>query len=309
MSAPLRTFLLAFMSVAFGTLVWFAVSMSDEYQVVTSAPLHLEGIPAGKAVRTPVPPSIELKLAGNGWRLASTFWTGHLGVSFPVSRFSGRNLFITAGDVAEAIGLRPGVRLVSTTPDSIAVGLDWAAQKTVPVQLDCQLAFKDGYGQVGPAIVTPESVVITGAESILREIDVWKTTRTVMENLKGPVEADVALTPSVVYLLGFSVPLVHVRINVEPFAEKTLSGLPVDCEDVVADRELILIPPKIDLVVRGGIRQLAGLAPDDFHVTVHYGDVLADSSGAVDATVQAPSGIQVVAKRPDRLQYVVRKRM
>lgn len=297
------------LSVVFGVLVWFSVAMSDQYHLVVWAPLSIESVPAGKSVRTSVPPTLELKLRGSGWQVASLFWASELKLSFPYSMFNGQRRAITLTDVAELIGRRPGLQLIAMSPDSIFVELDRMAWRTIPVQLDCQMLFKDGYGQIGPAVVVPESVTIAGAESVIRTIDAWNTTHTIFENVKVPIDADIPLASSMLYMVSFSTPKVHIRINVEPFAEKTLGGIPVDAVSVAANRELILIPPRIDLVVRGGIRQLSLLTPDDLHVRVNYAAVLADSSGSVEAEVQAPSGVQIVARKPERLQYVVRKRM
>ena len=102
---------------------------------------------------------------------------------------------------------------------------------------------------------------------------------------------------------------IRVQFNVQPFAEKPFSGLPVEVLDVPANRELILIPPKIDIVVRGGIEQLSGLSLRDFTASVEFGTVVNDTSGFIDPQIGPPSGIQVMSKRPDRLQYIVRKRL
>jgi YbbR domain-containing protein len=295
--------------VIFGVLVWFSVAMSEQYQVPVTVPLELEGIPAGKAIRTAVPPALQLKLRGTGWQLASLLWASNLRLEFSLQMFQGAKQTITRTDVAERVAARPGIQLVDMSPEYVLVELEREGSKTVPVALDCQVSFKEGYGQVGPNQVTPDSVTVSGAESLLRSVDAWSTVHGAFENVRSAVEDDLVLAPSTTFRLSLSTPRVHVRINVEPFAEKTLSGLPVEAAAVAPNRELILIPPKIDLVVRGGIKQLANVGVGDFRVSVNYRNVLADSSGTVDADVEAPSGMQVVSKKPERLQYVVRKRL
>ena len=167
-----------------------------------------------------------------------------------------------------------------------------------------------GYGFVSTVtVVTPESVVISGAETLLRTIDAWSTVHRSFGSIRAPLEADLDLAPSTTYRVALSERRVHMRLDVEPFAEKSTTGLPVGIVAGAPNRELILIPPRIDLVVRGGIKQLAVLGPGDFHVSVDYRNVLADSSGTVEADVDSPPGVQVVARKPDRLQYVVRKRL
>jgi YbbR domain-containing protein len=296
-------------SAVFGILVWISVSMSEQYQIAVSVPISIDNIPEGKSIRTPVPQALHLKLRGDGWRLASLLLGSDLRMHFPLQSLRAGKKAITFTDVAERIANRPGIQLLDMVPDSVFVDLDRTSHKKVAVVLDYAVSFREGYGQVGPTTVTPESVIVTGAETLLRTIDSWSTVRGVFENLKAPMEADLPLAPSPIYLVSLSTSKVHLRINVEPFAEKVFSGLPVEIRSVAPNREVILIPPKIEIVARGGIKQLSNTSPSDFQLVVDYRMILADTTGIIDPDITAPPGIQVVSRRPEHLQYVVRRRL
>ncbi len=305
----MKNFYIVVLSLAFGVLVWLSVAISDEYQVTVQAPLKIENIPPGMAISTSVPPTITLKLHGKGWQMAAALWTSDLTLTFPVQMFTGGKNAITFSDVAEKLSARIGVQLVDMSPESVYVQLDQQTQKTVPIVLDCQLAFKEGYGQVGTTVIVPDSVTVLGAAEVLRSIDSWSTVHGNFDNLRASLEANLALAPAGSRMVELSVARVHLAADIEPFAEKTVSGLLVEVRNVTPGRELILIPPKIDVVIRGGIRQLSNITMDDFHVSVDYGNVVADSSGYVDADIVAPPGVEVVARTPEHLQYVVRRRL
>jgi hypothetical protein len=98
-----------------------------------------------------------------------------------------------------------------------------------------------------------------------------------------------------------------VHINVQPYAEKVFSGLTIELRTPPQNREVILLPPRIDIVVRGGIRQLASLTNEDFQPIVEYRVVAEDTTGRVEPVVIAPPGIQVVSKKPEKVQYIVRR--
>ena len=293
----------------FGIIVWLSVSMSDQFQITVPVPLTVENVPEGWAVRTAVPSALQVKLRGDGWRLAALLLGPSLRLDIPLNSLPAGNRAISFNDVADRISLRPGVQLVDMKPDSVFLGLDRFVRKKIPVLLDCTVSFRDGYGQVGAFIVEPDSVTIGGAESVLATIESWRTQKTAFEDLKNPVETNVPLAASNTYLITLSVPTVQVRINVQPIAEKVFSGLPVEIYAVPSNREVILIPPKIDAVVRGGIKQLSNLSSNDFRVSVNYATILSDTTGTVDAEIGAPGGVQVVSKQPEPLQYIVRKRL
>jgi len=293
----------------FGVMAWASVSLREQYVVTVTAPFVLEDIPEGWAVRSSLPPSMQLRFRGDGWHLATMLMGGVPRLVFSAGTLPATNKPITFSDVAERVLLTPGVQLLDIKPDSVRVDLDRSVRKRVPVVLDCIASFREGYGQVGPTSVVPDSITITGAESLLRGVDSWKTEHRAFENLRAPLDASVPLTPPGARVFAFSAPSVRVSIWVEPFAEKVISGIPVDVAGVPGNREVILIPPRIELVVRAGIKQLATLSQPDFHVSTSYVRIVADSTGAIDPEIAAPQGVQVVSRRPDRIQYIVRTRL
>jgi YbbR domain-containing protein len=187
--------------------------------------------------------------------------------------------------------------------------LDRKGDKTVAVIPDVTLSFRDGYGQVGPVIVSPESITVSGAATVLGQITAWHTAAVRFDDLKNPLEEDVRIAENADHPLEFSPASVKIRVNIQPFAERVFSGLPVEIRDLPPNRDVIFIPPKVEIVARGGIRQLASVLPVDFQVSVDYTSILNDTTGYIDPTVTPPSGMQVVAQRPERLQYIVRKRL
>lgn len=296
-------------TVLIGIFLWLSVTLRDQYQITVAAPLVIEDIPEGVAIRTPVPRTVQLKFRGNGWRLAGLLMGPDMEVHIPFNALPQGNRTITTSEIAERISFSPSVELVNMNPDTIAVRLDRFRSKRVPVVPDLGITFKEGYGQVGSVLVSPDSVTIDGAETLLQEITSWKTSRASFDELKVPVEEEVLLAQSNNLMLSLAPASVRVRINVQPFAEKVFSGLPVEISGLPANRDVIFIPPKMEIVARGGIRQLASLLPVDFQLEISYDRIVADSTGTIEPDVVAPSGIQVVARRPERLQYIVRKRL
>jgi YbbR domain-containing protein len=293
----------------FAALLWVIVNMREQYQTTIAAPLVVEGIPQGKAIQTPIPQYIYLKCRSDGWTLAGLTMGGEARCVVDIGSLPSSQTVITLKDVVERLNLPLGIQPITMKPESIFVALDRFSQKRVPVVLDCQLSFKEGYGLVGSPTVAPETVLIGGAETVLGTISFWRTSHATFENLKASVETDVSLADTSFYKLRFRPALVRVRLNVQPFAEKAFSGLPVEVLSVPSYREIIVIPPKIDIVVRGGIDQLSALSLRDFRASVDYNVLVNDTSGFMDPLIVPPAGVQLVSKRPERLQYIVRKRL
>jgi len=296
-------------TVLFGILVWLSVAMREEYHVSVAAPLMIEDVPPDWAIRTPVPSTVQLRFRGDGWRLAGLLLGPEIRLAFPYATFSSGKGTITTSDIAEKIGLRAGIQLVDVNPDSIRVAIDPFAEKMVPVVPEYTISFREGYNQVGSIVVQPESVTIGGAAAVLAQIDSWPTTQVSFEDVRAPVDTRIPLGSSTAYNLTFSARAVRMRIDVQPIAEKVFSGLPVAVLSVPTTHEVILIPPKVELVVRGGIEQLSQLTLPQFHVWVDYETIRAETTRTIETHVLAPEGMQIVRKTPERLEFIVRKKL
>jgi YbbR domain-containing protein len=293
----------------FAALLWVSVNLGNTFQTLVVVPLTLTGLPRGMAMQAPVPRSLLLKLNGEGWRLAAFSLGTEIQCAIDLTTLQPGQSTITMPDVVERLGLPGGVQPVDMNPDSIIVAFDSLAERRVPVALDYVAMFRDRYGQVGPAVATPDSVTLSGAASVLAAIDSWKIAPAVFENLKAPLEVTVPLAESDRYQISVSPREVRLRIDVQWFAEKVLSGITVDVLSVPPHREVILVPPRLDLVVRGGVELLSRVRPIDVRASLDYVIILSDTTGALAPEVVAPPGVQIVSCSPERLQYIVRKRL
>jgi hypothetical protein len=296
------------LAVLFGVVAWTVVSLRDHFVVTVSASLEIADVPDGWAIETAVPPSILVRLRGDGWHLAGVMLGRAPQVRFSLNdRPRGSRVFVRA-DVADQISLPEGVTLLEIKPDTLRVELDRAVSKKIPVELACSISFRDGYGQTGPVVVAPDSVTVSGAESLLRGVKSWKTERASFEDLKASLDEHVSLAPAGMMAVNLSSQKVRVSVNIEPVAERVVQGIALEATDLPPDREVIFLPPRIDVTVRSGIKQLAGLQPHDLRASSSYIRIASDSTGMVSFEVACPPGFQVVAHRPDKVHYVVRKR-
>jgi hypothetical protein len=98
------------------------------------------------------------------------------------------------------------------------------------------------------------------------------------------------------------------RFEVQQYAEKVFTDIVINVQSVPSNRELLLNPPRLELVIRGGVDLLATMSGKDIRADLDYRTILADASGAVEARVTVPPGVQIVARRPERVRYIIRKR-
>jgi YbbR domain-containing protein len=189
------------------------------------------------------------------------------------------------------------------------LALDDYVEKRVPVVPRMVVSFHQGYGQVGPVRVTPESVIVGGAKLILERLTAWHTEYEKFSSLQSSVDVTLALEEPETFSFNVPPQPVRVRINVQPYAEKVFPGIPVTATATPPYREVIFIPPRMDLVVRGGIEQLTKLSSNDFSASVNYENLAQDSSEEVAPVLGCPPEVIVIGRKPERFQYIIRRKL
>jgi YbbR domain-containing protein len=296
------------LSIFFALVMWGFVTLRFEYFETFSIPLVFQNIRPGFAVRSALPQSVLVRIHGSGWRIAMMQISKPPECQIDLSSVNSEITVSLEKVLAKAIAFPEDLQVVDIFPESLTITLDVAAQRMVPVQPRCDIHFREGYIQVGKIDIQPESITVAGARSVIDTITAWATKNIILSDLHGPIRQQVTLVDMIGVPIALSQSAVMVSMDVQPFAEKILERIPVDIAAVPSNRQVILYPPSIDVVVRGGISQLAPVQADEITASIHYRSILLDTSGSVRPEITIPNGLTLVASKPDRIEYVTRKK-
>lgn len=304
-----RRFPVAIGAVLAALATWISVNLQNDYSIVKSVPVVFEDMREGKAFRYPIPRVMSVRIRAKGWVVARLFLSPDVKYFINLSSVGEEPVHITAREVQNHVTLPPDVTVVDIKPETLTVALADYYEKRVPVSPRIVLGFREGYGQVGPAKVEPESVSIGGTLEYLRGIRSWSTDFRRYDGVRAPIVEEIPLEELPNYSVRVHAGTVLVSVNVEPFAEKLFPGIPVSVSSVPDGSEVIFIPPRLDLVVRGGIEQLAAISGDRFSATVEFQDLARDSTGYVVPGLKIPGGVHVVERKPQRFRFIIRKKL
>jgi YbbR domain-containing protein len=302
-----RHFHIAIFSAVFAILLWISIALTSEYQTTVSIGLDVENLKPGRALARPLPSSVSLKLRGSGWQLVRLSSVPDSRYEIDLSDILYRKRIITREEYQDRLRLPAGVQVIEIRPETLLVVLDEKIRRTVPVSVNGDFTFREGYGIVGGMQTTPDSVVLTGAQSLLNSIESWNTVPLRFTNLKSGVTTRADLSDSLSFGVTAVPTTVQVRFDVQPIAEKALQGIAVEVNHLPDDRTVVLIPPKIDIVIRGGVNQIAAVNMKDFKAYIDFKTILLDTTGMLKPSIVGPRDIRVVGISPERTQYVVRK--
>jgi len=294
-------------SIIFAIGLWLTVNLGFDYTTTKDIPIVIQNLADDIALRQSPPDYIRARVRGEGWKLLGMKIGGDTKYIIDMENERSSVILRTSADLSERVRIPSGIDITELTPSQLTLELDPKIEIRIPIEPVLDVTFREGFNRVGPVSLNPDSVTIRGAESVISAIDRWKTKQLILRDLREPVRRTVDLSDSLSRILSFNIESSEIRFDVQPIAEKTISGLRVNVEGVPANREVAIIPPRIDLVIRGGINQLAAIDEESFSARILYRDILADTSGTITPRIDGPAEVRIVQRSPVRLQYVIRR--
>ncbi len=301
----------------FSALIWLFTKLSQETDAMFSKHLLFKDFPEGLVVASQSDSIIEYRIETTGLRLFSAYFFGvadTLRVSvndLSVAWHQGRELYVvTDFKLHEMLSANVGVfaSVSHIRPDSVFLELVPVARRKLPVQLNADIRFEQRFRPYGPVSIDPDSVWITGPESITDTMqyvftEFWEsgslreTTRTAVA-LKKPVDIQSVKLES---------NEVVVEVPVVEFTESSIQlPLTINCPDVYGSAEIRLFPATVRVSYLVALRDYATVAPHMFQVAVVCPQVHQTDDGRLEVTVEKhPPFVDNLAVSPPFVEYII----
>lgn len=297
------------LSILFAFFLWFAVNLNGEYEENFKARIVIKNLHPEKAIKVDYPEFVDLKVKGQGWKILPFYFFSRPHMTIDLSNVQSRLYINLLNDRRVHISLPQNVYLIQVEPESLKLEFDRRVEKKVPVVFSYETKSSNGDFAYPPRIF-PDSVVISGAESIVSRIESISTKKLLIEKLGQEIETNVELLKPNDKLIELSQDFVRVKFLVEQVAEREFT-IPVEVTEVPADKEVILFPPDIRVVVRGTLSRLVSAETNvdtTIKALISYRDVVNDKTGLVRPQIILPEYLELVSVSPEGLEYILRQK-
>jgi len=302
-----RKFPIIFFSLIFAFLVWASVNLGNQFQISIDVPVKIEHLRTDQAIAIPLPKNVQCTIQGTGWHLLNTIFSPSLRYVIDFSELSKKDTLFTYKELNEHANISNTIKIIDTYPETVLVRLDLKTTKTIPVIPIVSASFRDGFGLVGKVKASPDSIVLTGARSLLNKISYWKTNNIILNDVNAPVTIHTALEDSLSFEISRSHSAASISFDVQPIAEKAISDILIEIVQAPENKKIVLIPPKLSIIVRSGVNIIAPLSANSFSAFIDYKSILLDTSGMIIPNIVGPENVKIVQVNPNKIQYVMRK--
>ena len=304
MNKNLRIFLL---SLIFASALWLYISLNLSYSLDVSIPIEILTTKS-QALTEEIPNTIDVKVKGKGWDLLNILISKDLKYSLDISKLKKDSKIITEQFVNERLNLQQSVSILEINPDTISINFDKVFEKLVPLKNNMVLNLKEGYSIVGNPVLIPDSVKLQGASYLLNKIKFIPTEAKVINNVNSDIQGVVNIKDTLSNLIKVDLKQVNFRYKIQLSAEKNLEDLLINVLNVPLDKEVLLIPPKLNVSLRGGVEQLSQISPSDVIVNVEFGKLENDTLGFVIPDLIIPDETSLLKIEPQKLQYIIKSK-
>ena len=111
------------------------------------------------------------------------------------------------------------VRMESVLPAQIQLTLEPRIERRLPIRSRILVLTENGYQVVGKHVLTPDSVSVSGATSIVENLDYWPTQSRTIENVTSARTVVIPLSDSLGSLVDVEIEETEYRVDVQRFTE------------------------------------------------------------------------------------------
>ena len=293
-------------------VLWAYVRLSQPFESDVDLPLAVEA-PKGYAITNNIPAHLHARVRGPGWQIlwmsfssSHTFDLDLAKRSIPESEQGW--LTIRGDELSHAAKISTELRLLTVDPDSIRLHFVKRIRMRMAIVSRADVIPAKGYVVVGSPVLKPDSVTLEGSPEVLVALGSFPTKAIVVRNAREDVQQSVELSDTLAnYLTIISPQSTILHVDIQQLGEKTFHDVPITIEAVPPGRSVILKPDRINVIVRGGVDDLAAVKDEAIHVRVMYDPVLFDTAQSVVPAVDVPKSVSFLQTSPSRLNFVVRK--
>lgn len=222
------------LSILISCVLWFSFTMTEEYTVLLSFPTVVDNLPPGAALRELPPRSVQVEVRGEGFQVFRLKYDPDV-VHLNAAR--------EEINVEQALPELPkNVVIQSVSPRIITLNIGEQVVRKVPVQLRADIEPAEAYDFVDSIRISPDSVEITGARTVVNAIEYWPTKYFEIDDVKDSLVTHIPLADTLEGLVTPRSEYVTLTTQTAKFTadERILEVIP---RGVASDKEEVRLEP------------------------------------------------------------------
>ncbi len=298
-------------------LFWLIIKLSQEKEAPLQREISVVNVPSDMVITDISHDKITMNIRTIGFRLfykQLSRQPPYIDLDFSMFQEIIKNgevhYFITGEQAALNISdvIENETEIISLNPDTLFLKVQIADQKKVAVEFEGEIDFSQGHKLYGNINITPDSIIVSGPQNIVANIDKVFTQHLSFEELEEPVKVQSGIVdPFPSEPLSFSETEVEIHIDVKEFTETNVRvPLQFDCSDKYEDQinKVRLFPSNATIYYLVALDDYSEVNEEMFSLKVEC--PFEKENNRLNIKVDSkPSNVEIIRMDPSWTEYIL----
>lgn len=286
------------------TTFWFFNALNKDYSALITYPVEFNFNKDSVVIIEPLPENVKIDVASGGWNLfRNTLWFSVTPI--PINLDNPADIrFLTRSSLMPLVNDHLSDLTVNyLQTDTLFINVERKVQKKVKIEVDSiNISLADRHQIVSPIKITPDSVLLSGAESIISSIQEQYYVMIPESSIDDDVDEDIRIPLGFPDLMWARPREVNVKFDVSRFENERIE-IPVETLNFPEDRSAVLLDSvvTINYVIQEEYNE--EFAESDFGITADY-NMLENDSLIVPILIYYPEALYDISFTPDTLRVL-----
>lgn len=306
-TGKIRTFLLF---LALACVIWILTKFSKEYTATINANLFYKDVPENMVLGDSNANELGVEVTANGFTfLQYQFNKPQLNLSLENYQADENDRIVVAeNDLSRLINEELGsdVSVGNFSPSELLITFDRLATRTIAVEPNVQVKFREGYKSVKGIQLQPDSIAVSAPEDLIKEITVIRTEELSLTDVEETVNRDLQLIVPEIEGVVIKPSGIKMILEVTEFTQKTIS-VPVVVQNLPEDTTVKIIPEQIKVSFDVSMEQFNNITAADFSLICDYNERNSQDNFMIVSIQKKPDEVLNVELAEKKVDYLIFK--
>jgi YbbR domain-containing protein len=190
--------------------------------------------------------------------------------------------------------------------DGLVIELDAIVSMKLPVIIQSNIQFKEGFKGIGALKTEPDSVLVSGPQNEFISLDHITSESLDLSDVDNDVDMEIKLTPPEDVNINIVPTRVRAILNVEEFTQKQLI-LPIELINIPEGQTVKLFPETLSITFDISIDDFNAITESDFRIICDFSKRDESNNSLIPYIEQFPATISNIVLSSQRIEYLIFK--
>ncbi len=293
-------------------LIWLLITFSKEYTAVISYPVNYQNIPQNKLLQKAPIEEIDISIRATGFKILRAKLRSKkidLEASNLQRKKNSQFYFLPKNQFTKIQRqLFSGVDLQEIIQDTIYLNLGVLSSKKVALKPNLDINYHIGYDLLDKITITPDSIVISGPESQIDNINDLILSKLILKDIKSDFNNEVSiLLNNKEKNIKTNITTAKVSGKVDKFTEGTLQ-VPFAIKNLPENTNLTILTEEVDVVFIVALSNFAKVSEASFKVECDYKMSNENNLGyLIPKVIAQPNFVKSIKILPTKIDFLIQK--